>query len=224
MDKEKHIIESWIANATSWIELIESNGIESRKLVTNKAIVDAVCSSKPSAALDMGCGEGWLAAALQQKGIDVTGVDVIPELIDKAKKNVQGHFFVASYEDIAEGKILFDTSFDTIVINFALIGKESTESLLPALKNHLQPGGRLFIQTLHPYNRKEIKDYVTGWKEGSWDGLGDQFTMPYQWYFRTMEDWIALLDRSGFKKIQATDVRHPHSGKKLSVIFECRVQ
>jgi len=84
--------------------------------------------------------------------------------------------------------------------------------------------GKLFIQTLHPEKRRAINDYKSGWKEGSWDGLGEQFTMSYQWYFRTLEDWLLLLGQSGFSKIKATEVLHPQSGKPLSIIFECSVQ
>ena len=221
MDNEKKIIDSWTANAANWIEIIDNNGIESRRLITNKAIVEAVCRSKPATALDVGCGEGWLAKELYDKGIEMTGVDVIPELIERTKEKVKGDFLVASYEDIAAGKTMFSQLFDVIVINFALIAKESTENLLAALPRHLAPGGKLFIQTLHPFSRKLGDDYKTGWKEGSWDGLGEQFTLPYQWYFRTLEDWLLLLDQSGFYKIKVTELLHPQSDKPLSVIFEC---
>ena len=221
MNNEQKIINSWQTNAGNWINIIDNNGIESRRLVTNKAIVDTVCKSKPASVLDVGCGEGWLSKELYNNGIEITGVDVIPELIDKAKEKVPGNFFVASYEDIYSGNISFAKLFDAIVINFALIGKESTENLLSYLPKLLAPSGKLFIQTLHPDSRKSINDYKSGWKEGSWDGLGDQFSKPYQWYFRTLEDWLLLLGQSGFSKIKCTDVIHPQSDKSLSVIFEC---
>lgn len=221
MNKENLIIESWQANASNWIDIISNNGIESRRLITNKAIVDAVCNINPASVLDVGCGEGWLAKELYDRGIAITGVDVIPELIAKAKQKVPGDFFVASYEDIYLRKILFPKLFYAIVINFALIGKESTEKLLSLLLKYLTGSGKLFIQTLHPENRKTINDYQTGWKEGSWDGLGEQFTMPYQWYFRTMEDWLLLLEQSGFIEINVTEILHPQTSKHLSVIFEC---
>lgn len=224
MNNEQKIINSWKANAGNWIDIIEQNGIESRRLVTNKAIVEAIDKVKPASVLDVGCGEGWLSKELYNNGVEITGVDVIPELVEKAKEKVAGDFIVASYEDLYSGNISFSKLFDTIVINFALIGKESTEQLLSYLPKLLTPSGKLFIQTLHPNSRKAINDYTSGWKEGSWDGLGEQFIMPYQWYFRTMEDWILLLDQSGFTKIKTTEVTHPHSGKPLSVIFECSVK
>jgi 2-polyprenyl-3-methyl-5-hydroxy-6-metoxy-1,4-benzoquinol methylase len=224
MNNEQKIIDSWHVNAGNWIDIIDNNGIESRSLVTNKAIIDAVCKSKPSSVLDVGCGEGWLVRELCEKGIAVTGVDVIPELIEKAKEKVPGNFFVASYENIYSGKITFPKLVDAIVINFALIGKDSTENLLTYLPKLLTPIGKLFIQTLHPDSRKSINDYESGWKEGSWDGLGEQFSMPYQWYFRTMEDWLLLLSQSGFPQIKTTEVTHLLSGKPLSIIFECSVK
>jgi len=226
MDKEEYIIQSWQANAGNWIRLIESNGIESRKLVTNKAIVDAVSAASSSSVFDIGCGEGWLAKELSDLGISVSGIDIIPELIAKAKEKVKGNFFVASYEDIYSYtfKMRLAKLFDAIVINFALMGKESAENLLASLPQYLLPEGKLFVQTLHPHHRKDLNDYVTGWKQGGWDGLGNEFTMPYEWYFRTMEDWQQLFNRSGFEKIKITETTHPQSGQLLSVIFECNVK
>jgi 2-polyprenyl-3-methyl-5-hydroxy-6-metoxy-1,4-benzoquinol methylase len=221
MDKEKSIVASWQANAGNWINIIEANGIESRKLVTNKAIVEAVCAVNPSSTLDIGCGEGWLSKVFFDHGITVTGIDVIPELVANASQKVPGHFLVASYEDVYRQKISFPEPFDAIVINFALIGKESTEQLLASLPALLTDKGVLFIQTLHPYSRKAMDDYKSGWKTGSWDGLGDQFTSPYEWYFRTWEDWLQLLHDSGFGNVTTHEVMHPENGKALSVIFKC---
>lgn len=221
MDKEKFIIDSWKENAKNWITLLENDGIESRKLATNGAIVDAVCNTKPVSVLDIGCGEGWLSKELSAKGIEVTGIDVIPELINKAREKVRGEFMVASYEDISLGNIRFSKLFDVIVINFALIGKESAENLVSALPLYLAAEGKLIIQTLHPFSRKISGDYTSGWKEGSWDGLSGQFIKPYQWYFRTMEDWLKILGDAGFSKIKCTDILHPATAVPISVIFEC---
>ncbi len=68
MDNSAKIIESWNANAEKWITTINNEEIESRKLVTNKAIIDAVMEYHPESIIDIGCGEGWLARELQKKG------------------------------------------------------------------------------------------------------------------------------------------------------------
>jgi 2-polyprenyl-3-methyl-5-hydroxy-6-metoxy-1,4-benzoquinol methylase len=224
MDREELIIQSWRANADNWIRLIGSNGIESRTLATNQAILEKVVAAQPQSVLDIGCGEGWLAQQLSNQGIAVSGVDVIPELIEKAREKAAGDFYTASYEDISLHKVEFPGLFDAIVINFALIGKESSEDLLASLPGYLSETGKLYIQTLHPYARKQLNDYVTGWKNGSWDGLGEEFTMPYEWYFRTVEDWVELFERSGFTRVHLSEAVHPHSGKLLSILVECAVK
>lgn len=223
MNREQQIIESWKVNAANWIGIIDKNGIVSRKLVTNQAIIDAVCRYNPLSVWDIGCGEGWLARVLAEKGIEITGTDIVKQFIEAARQKGKGDFFVASYEDIASGRCTFSKTFDAVVINFALIAKESTEQLLASIPRFLNPNGMLFIQTLHPHSRKLISDYQTGWKDGSWDGMGDQFIMPYHWYFRTLEDWLNLLNQSGFRKVSYTEVVHPVSNNLVSVIFECQV-
>ncbi len=143
-------------------------------------------------------------------------------LIDKAKQNSTRHIFTLHRMKIFFKKGLpFSDLFDAVVINFALLAKESTEKLLAALPKLLVPDGHLIIQTLYPQSRKEINDYTTGWKTGSWDGLGEQFTKPYEWYFRTHEDWIKLFNDSGFKLIEEINPVHPVSGKPCSSIFIC---
>ena len=58
-NKEKHIVDSYIQNAKPWITAISQQEIESRNLVTNQAIVDAILKQGPLKVLDIGCGEGW---------------------------------------------------------------------------------------------------------------------------------------------------------------------
>ena len=221
MSNENAILDSWHQNANNWIRIIAEEGIESRKLATNAAIVQAVLNLRPQYVLDIGCGEGWLTQQLAANGINVAGVDAIPELVAHAAANTKGDFRVATYEELAAGKVVFENLFDCMVVNFALIGKESTAHLLAALPALLTREGTLLIQTLHPFSRKALGDYTTGWKNGSWDGLGGQFTHAYQWYFRTLEDWLALLDETGWVT-SVQEVVHPQSGAPLSVIFACQ--
>ncbi len=221
-DNETAIASSWRENASAWIDIIARQGIASRTLATNKAIIDAVMEQHPKTVLDLGCGEGWLCRELVKHGVKVTGTDLSPELISKAGETTDGKFYVASYEEISTGLFVFENRFNVIVINFALLGKESVENLLAKLPSLLLPGGVLLIQTLHPIVRMAMGDYTTGWKEGSWDGLGEQFVQPYQWYFRTLEDWLDLLVKSGFTSVQHTTVSHPETAAPLSLVLECR--
>src|ERR1700678_3615124 len=143
---DKEIIDSWHINASAWIKAIKNEEIESRKIITNDAILNTIIKHKPNKVLDIGCGEGWLARALANKNINVFGIDAIPALIDYANQIGGAKFDVCLYEDLSKYK--FHEQFNCIVCNFSLIGKESTEIVISISANLLQKNGNLIIQTL----------------------------------------------------------------------------
>ncbi len=214
---DARIVDSWRKNASPWTAAVRENQIASRTLVTNKAVVDAVLSRSPRTVLDIGCGEGWLARSLSNHGIHAIGVDVVPALVEQAKKAGGGEFMVASYEDLAAGNV--DVSVDLVVANFSLIGKESVESVIRRASSLLNPGGSLIIQTLHPVASCGDESYTDGWRTGSWAGFSEEFSDPAPWYFRTMESWEHLLADSGFRILETREPVHPETGKPASVIF-----
>ncbi|MDQ3682334.1 MAG: class I SAM-dependent methyltransferase [Bacteroidota bacterium] len=220
MDYSAKIIESWNVNAEKWITTINNEEIESRKLVTNKAIIDAVMEYHPENIIDIGCGEGWLTRELQKQGLSVFGIDGIESLINNATDKGGEHYAVCSYNDLVAGKLPGENLFSAAVINFALIDKEDTEKLIHYLPCILQQKGLLFIQTLHPISAGD--EYKTGWKEGSWNGMKQNFTLPYKWYFRTIEDWILLFSGAGFFVEALKEPIHPATLKPASLIFILR--
>jgi 2-polyprenyl-3-methyl-5-hydroxy-6-metoxy-1,4-benzoquinol methylase len=96
-EKNLAILESWKANARHWVDVLDTKSLETRILVTNEAIIQTVLSLAPAMALDVGCGEGWLCRALQQKGIQMVGVDGVADLIHEARIKGPGHFEVLSF-------------------------------------------------------------------------------------------------------------------------------
>lgn len=213
------ILSSWQVNAQQWIATIEGEELESRRLVTDQAIVDTILTYQPRTLLDVGCGEGWLSRALSAKGVQPLGVDGVPALIESARQKGDSRFEVATYQELIQKKSLPSTPCESAVINFALLDQETTEALLPALKYYLKKQGWLFIQTLHPHTLADDQPYQSGWRSGSWDGLKQDFTQPYEWYFRTLEDWVALFSQSGYALKELREPLHPQTGKPASAIF-----
>ena len=93
---DDRIVDSWHKNASPWTDAVRGNQIESRALITNRAIIEAVLSRSPRTVLDIGCGEGWLVRALTERDVRGTGVDVVPALIEQANAAGGGEFRVAS--------------------------------------------------------------------------------------------------------------------------------
>jgi 2-polyprenyl-3-methyl-5-hydroxy-6-metoxy-1,4-benzoquinol methylase len=212
---DEKIINSWNKNTAPWVAAVRNGEIESRLLVTNQAIVDAVRSLSPATGLDIGCGEGWLVRALD--GVAMTGVDVVPGLVAAARRAGGGQYHVMSYEDIARGHL--QQQVDVAICNFSLIGDESVAGLFRAAPSYLKPGGTLVVQTMHPVVACGDAPYLDGWREGSWAGFNDGFTDPPPWYFRTLASWVRLFSDNGLQLRELREPLHPNTGKPASLIL-----
>ena len=215
------IVDSWHHNATPWTAAVREGRIESRLLVTNRAIIETILHRSPASVLDIGCGEGWLVRELAAHGMRAIGVDVVPELIEQASLAGGGEFRVASYESIAQGQL--HLTVDVAVANFALLGKDSVNDLISRAPALLTSGGALIVQTLHPLVATGDLPYEDGWRTGSWAGFSADFTDPAPWYFRTMESWVRLFTECGFRLAELREPRHPVTRKPASVIFVAEV-
>ncbi|TDU40421.1 methyltransferase family protein [Gelidibacter sediminis] len=214
---DKKIIDSWLQNAEPWISAVQNDEIESRLLITNKAILNTILKRNPANVLDIGCGEGWLARALTNENIEVYGIDIVPELIAAAKKDGHGKFVVLPYEDVSPSTIT--EKFDVAVCNFSLLGKDSVANIFKNIPDLLHEHGAFIVQTLHPISGCGNAPYTDGWREGSWKGFNNRFSNPPPWYFRTLETWKDLFLSNGFAIDDIIEPLHPKTKTVASVIF-----
>ncbi len=158
--------------------------------------------------LDVGCGTGQTAAYLAaQYGAIVTGLDINPVMVEKAKTRM------AKYQlpvDIIQGSIencpFKNESFDLIVSESVLSFVNKTRSLTEVFRL-LKPDGRFIAneltinQRIAPSHKKEITQFY---------GL-DSLLME--------QDWITLLQQSGFKEIKIRKQEKPISQQNLTPEF-----
>lgn len=211
------IIESWKTNVIPWVSAIRNNEIESRLLITNNAIINAVIESEAKSVLDVGCGEGWLVRELETLGISSLGVDVVPEFIDSALEEGSGRFKTIPYENLSYETL--NEKFDVVVCNFSLLGKESVINLFENIPFLLNEGGAFIIQTIHPIVGCGDSEYKDGWREGSWVGFSDKFKDPAPWYFRTLETWKQLFINHGFIHNKIIEPFNHKTQTSASIIF-----
>jgi 2-polyprenyl-3-methyl-5-hydroxy-6-metoxy-1,4-benzoquinol methylase len=214
--RESGIVQSWHENAGVWTQTVREGHIESRRLITDRSIVDAVLETRPHSVLDLGCGEGWLVRALAAQGVRAIGVDAVPELIERAAQ-AGGDFRVASFEDVIQRRL--QLRVDTLVCNFALLGKESAERLVASLPQLLEERGRFIVQTVHPLGACGDEAYADGWREENWTGFCAAFPTHAPWYFRTLSSWIAMFATAGWRLCEMREPLHPGTGRPVSVIF-----
>lgn len=225
---EAHLAErqrhSWDANAPAWTRAVREGRIDSRR-VSDAAIVAAITSHAPRRVLDLGCGEGWLSRALAARDIDVVGVDACQPLIESARAQ-GGDFHALDYATLASAQRVdlptaFSSDFDIVVANFSLLD-EDIGALLRRVTEWLAPGGRLLIQTLHPWAALGDEEYRSGWRREDFQAFGDDFTASMPWYYRSLGDWVRLLSGAGLALESIDEPQHPETHCPLSILMHCQ--
>lgn len=205
---------SWSGNADAWTDAVRRGLLDSRRVATDRAIVEAVQAFRPARVLDVGCGEGWLARRLGEEGASVVGIDGSPGLIAKAREAGGGTFLTITYDELERDPAGAGSGFDVAVCNFSLL-HDSINGLLAALRAVVRTGGRLVIQTVHP----GAVEQEEGWREETFAGLPGLPFDPMPWYYRTTSGWRAALERSGWSIAELREPIDPRRGEPASLIL-----
>lgn len=218
-DHREQLALSWQANADAWTAAVRERRIESRRLVTDAAILQAVLALSPARVLDVGCGEGWLCRGLAARGIEAVGVDASAPLIEVARgaDNPLACYRVCGYAEL-ESQAAQLGRFEVLVCNFALL-EEPLAPTLNALHKVLAADGHLLIQTLHPWRACHDASYRDGWRVESFAGFGAGFAQPMPWFFRTLESWLSLLNETDWRLQWLQEPLHPESEQPVSLLL-----
>jgi 2-polyprenyl-3-methyl-5-hydroxy-6-metoxy-1,4-benzoquinol methylase len=217
-NREAALIWSWMANAEAWTAAVREGRIESRRVATDAAIVRAVLERGPERVLDLGCGEGWLMRELAERGIEAVGLDVSMELVVAAEETGGGRFRCCSYEEVIDDPTRAGGPYDLVACNFSLLGAELVP-LLRALRQNLEAGGALVIQTVHPWVAAGEEPYADGWRTETFAAFGEDFVEPMPWYFRTLQSWTDGLRDAGFRLAELREPVHPGTGRPASLLL-----
>lgn len=140
--------------------------------------------------LDLACGDGVLTEKIAASGATVVGVDAAADMIAAAR--ARG----LDARVMEGGKLTFAGEFDAVFSNAALHWmKQERDAVIAGVHRALKPGGRfvaemgghgcvaaIVVATIAVLERHGIKDAA-----GS---------IP--WYFPTVDDYRARLERGGF--------------------------
>jgi 2-polyprenyl-3-methyl-5-hydroxy-6-metoxy-1,4-benzoquinol methylase len=155
-------------------------------------------------ALDLGCGNGYIASRLHAIGYRVTGVDLSPDGITLARQAYPDiRFEVASiYDDVAQ--ILGETDFDLVVSSEVIEHLYFPRKLLQNAYRILRPGGSLIVTTpYHGYLKNLALSLFDKWDDHhtvNWDGGHIKFFSE--------GTLTAFLKEAGF-----TDIRFSNAGR-----------
>jgi len=162
-------------------------------------------------ALDLGTGTGSLALGFAARGLEVTGIDIAPELLEVARRTAVERQLSAHFvEGRAEATGQDDAGFDLVSAGQCWWWFDADRTIAE-VKRILAPGGRLLICDFSyvplPGNvagRTEdlILQHNPGWPKAGWRGVH-----PEQ---------VQALDRGGFRHVESfsyvTNVAFTHAG------------
>ncbi len=179
---------SW-GKVASWYEEVVGDKDSYQKTLIAPNILRLLPDIKGKRLLDIGCGEGFFSRVFKEAGAVVTGTDISPELIEKAKKaeerGRQGT--EPSRANVRDSKINYvvhksgdlrsigNVSFDAAICVLALQNIQELDKTISEVSRVLKPGGHFCIILNHPsfrvpqhsawdYSEKTNRQQRTVWK------------------------------------------------------------
>lgn len=171
----------WQKSANAWIADQGEHGDFARRYVLDGIMLSRALARVPKKALDVGCGEGRFCRMLKHHGVDATGVDPTPALIDAAReRDADGTYLEARAELLP-----FDaSSFDLVVSYLSLIDIPDIQAAIAEMVRVLRPNGSLLIANLNSFNTSSAE---VGWIK---DGTGKRLHYPVDNYLQERSIWI----------------------------------
>ncbi len=135
--------------------------------------------------LDVACGTGRLLVPLLERGVDIDGVDVSQDMLDRCKRRAEGLGLEPRLHNQAMHAINLPREYRTIYMcgafGLAGNGELDMESLRRCFQ-HLQPGGALVFNLDAEYARLEDWAFWTAEKRRElpepWPGEGARKSLP----------------------------------------------
>ena len=142
--------------------------------------------------LDVGCGPGIpIASYLVDAGFQVLGIDISREQVRLARENVpNGEFTVRDMSKLTAGEF----EVDAVVAFYSLFHtpRDDHPALLSVLRTFVHRGGWLLC--------------TSGSTE--WEGEEPFLGTPMRWSHHGPEEWIRLIEATGFRTGSARMVEH----------------
>jgi SAM-dependent methyltransferase len=183
--------DSYDRVADNYVEMVTTTGMgDIRTHPWLKAAMDAFADTVGpiGPVLDVGCGPGTVTAYLAERGINVSGVDLSPRMIEHARRlHPQCAFTVGSVTDLDFPR----ASLGGVLGWWSLFNlpRNVLPTVLASFAAALRPGGQLIIATHVGDNHVERTE--------AYNGVPVQW-MTYQWQ---PEQLIALVRQAGLRPV-----------------------
>ncbi|WP_035567562.1 class I SAM-dependent methyltransferase [Hymenobacter sp. IS2118] len=154
-------------------------------------LVEVLAPQPGELILDLGCGSGELTAEIARRGAAVVGLDASSDMLARARQQFPDLDFrlgdAASFE--------LPERFDAVFSNATLHWVTAADAAIRQLHRHLRPGGRLVAELGGQGNVGQIVAAVLG----QLHRRGYAQAAAHWWYFPSVGEYAARLERAGFR-------------------------
>jgi len=153
----------WDEAADWYDKLVGDAGSEYHREVVLPGVLRLMGVQKGDDAIDIACGQGVLCRLMQDRGVQMTGVDAAGELIQAARDRGPDsiRYVVGDARDL---KFLPPASFAAAACVLAIQNIHPIQPVLTSVARVLRRGGRLVLVMMHPCFRGP-KETSWGWDE-----------------------------------------------------------
>ncbi len=153
-----------------------------------ESLVDLLDPRPGERILDLGCGDGALTEKLVGAGARVIGVDASPDMITAAcARGLDARVMNGEHLDFAR-------DFDAVMSNAALHWMRHPDAAIAGVARALVPGGRFVAEMGAGDN---VASIVAACR-AVFGARGHDIDPHMPWYFPTLDDYRARLERHGF--------------------------
>jgi SAM-dependent methyltransferase len=167
--------------------------------------------------LDAGCGNGYFSRALANRGARVTGIDLSPRMIERAKQQEKAEPLGIEYRVLDAAALpagFGPQSFDMVTSCMALLDMPNVDKVFRGVHALLRPGCRFVASITHPctdtphrvweLDEKGAKRWLCvdryferGSYEYEWKGWERDFAT--EGFRAPLEDWFGWILDAGFQ-------------------------
>ncbi|MGW5925207.1 class I SAM-dependent methyltransferase [Streptomyces anulatus] len=169
----------------------------------------------PATALEIGCGTGRALAFLAGRGVKATGVDLSPVMVKKVTERWAGTGADFVCGEALETLAADTETYDAVYSIFGAVWFTDPARLLPLVAERLRPGGVFAFS--HPPAIPGAYG-PQGMYKGGFAGRA-LYTYRYSY---TPRRWAGLLERAGFRDVDARVLDAPEAGHIGTLLVTAR--
>ena len=231
----EHVAENrrhWDSDAPRWVAPGERLWAQAEPTWGEWGVPDDQVTLLPTdmtglAAIELGCGTGYVSAWMVRRGARVVGIDNSEQQLRTARRLAGEHGVDVTWiHGDAEHVPYPDRSFDVAVSEYGAAIWCDPDAWIPEAHRLLRPGGTLAFLCNHPLamicwppdGSSPIRDTLQrdyfglrrlDWRDAVEDPGGIEFNRP-------ISDWFGLFDRTGFDVVRYDELQAPEGALPLS--------